>query len=40
RWQTNWSSPQAIPVAVRMILHSPQWGETERVWLLRGAPSS
>ncbi|HHN9985572.1 TPA: type II secretion system minor pseudopilin GspJ [Escherichia coli] len=40
RWQTNWSSPQAIPVAVRMTLHSPQWGETERVWLLRGAPSS
>lgn len=36
RWQENWSSKQAIPVAVRMILHSPQWGEIERVWLLRG----
>ncbi|PQN40970.1 type II secretion system protein GspJ, partial [Shigella boydii] len=24
------------PVAVRMTLHSPQWGEIERIWLLRG----
>ncbi|MGQ7123143.1 type II secretion system minor pseudopilin GspJ, partial [Escherichia sp. HC-CC4] len=21
---------------VRMTLHSPQWGEIERIWLLRG----
>ncbi|ELT3696924.1 type II secretion system minor pseudopilin GspJ, partial [Escherichia coli] len=27
RWQESWSSVQAIPVAVRMTLHSPQWGE-------------
>lgn len=36
RWQESWSSVQAIPVAVRMTLHSPQWGEIERIWLLRG----
>ncbi|WP_214294290.1 type II secretion system protein GspJ, partial [Escherichia coli] len=36
RWQERWSSVQAIPVAVRMTLHSPQWGEIERIWLLRG----
>lgn len=36
RWQESWSSGQAIPVAVRMTLHSPQWGEIERIWLLRG----
>jgi len=36
RWQENWSSQQAIPVAVSMTLHSPQLGEIERVWLLRG----
>ncbi|HAI1314647.1 TPA: type II secretion system minor pseudopilin GspJ [Escherichia fergusonii] len=36
RWQDSWSSVQAIPVAVRMTLHSPQWGEIERIWLLRG----
>ncbi len=36
RWQASWSSGQAIPVAVRMTLHSPQWGEIERIWLLRG----
>ncbi|EJM1766044.1 type II secretion system minor pseudopilin GspJ [Escherichia albertii] len=35
-WQESWSSLQAIPVAVRMTLHSPQWGEIERIWLLRG----
>jgi len=23
-------------VAVRITLHSPQWGEIERIWLLRG----
>ena len=34
--QESWSSVQAIPVAVRMTLHSPQWGEIERIWLLRG----
>ena len=27
RWQESWSSVQAIPVAVRMTLHLPQWGE-------------
>ena len=36
RWQESWSSVQAIPVAVRITLHSPQWGEIERIWLLRG----
>ena len=36
RWQESWSSVQAIPVAARMTLHSPQWGEIERIWLLRG----
>lgn len=35
-WQESWSSVQAIPVAVRITLHSPQWGEIERIWLLRG----
>ena len=25
--QESWSSVQAIPVAVRITLHSPQWGE-------------
>ncbi len=37
RWQESWSSVQAIPVAVRMTLHSPQWGEIERIWLLTRA---
>ncbi len=36
RWLEDWSSQQTIPAAVRMILHSPQWGEIERIWLLRG----
>ncbi|EPY3706037.1 TPA: type II secretion system minor pseudopilin GspJ [Escherichia coli] len=36
RWQKSGASQQALPVAVRMTLHSPQWGDIERVWLLRG----
>ena len=36
RWQESWAAGQAIPVAVRMTLYSPQWGEIERIWLLRG----
>ncbi|EHV65117.1 general secretion pathway protein J [Escherichia coli DEC6B] len=36
RWLEDWSSQQTIPAAVRIILHSPQWGEIERIWLLRG----
>lgn len=29
---------ELIPVHIeaRMTLHSPQWGEIERIWLLRG----
>ncbi|MBB2403488.1 MULTISPECIES: type II secretion system minor pseudopilin GspJ [Escherichia] len=40
RWLEDWSSQQTIPAAVRMILHSPQWGDIERIWLLHGALSS
>ncbi|EBH8768117.1 type II secretion system minor pseudopilin GspJ [Salmonella enterica] len=40
RWQEDWSSQQAIPAAVRMVLHSSQSGDIERIWLLHGAPSS
>ncbi|EGF7347832.1 type II secretion system protein GspJ [Escherichia coli] len=36
RWQKSGASQQALPVAVRMTLYSPQWGDIERVWLLRG----
>ncbi|EKR5655769.1 TPA: type II secretion system minor pseudopilin GspJ [Escherichia coli] len=39
-WLEDWSSQQTIPAAVRMILHSPQWGDIERIWLLHGALSS
>lgn len=40
RWQHSWSSFQAIPVAIRITLQTPQWNDIERVWLLHGAPSS
>lgn len=36
RWQEIWPFSQEIPVAVRMTLHTPEWGRIERIWLLRG----
>lgn len=40
RWLDNWTSIQSIPVAVRMTLLTSEWGQLERIWLLRGSQVS
>lgn len=37
RWLDSWSSVHSIPLAVRMTLHTSEWGWLERTWLLRGS---